>query len=86
MTNANVFGAQYIAAVQSLIDNLETLRVLGDRYGQDSTLFTQYVAASGARADLQAQDLVAAYNAMVQMLFTFDSGSPTQKSYLFKLL
>jgi hypothetical protein len=86
MTNANLYGSQYIAAVQAVIADLENLRVLNDRYVQDNTLFTQYFAAPGARTDIQETDTVNAYNAAVQLLFTFDSGSPTQKSYLFKML
>jgi hypothetical protein len=86
MTNANLYGAQYVAAVQAVIADLENLRVLNDRYAQDNTLFAQYLAAPGARTDIQQTDMVNAYNAAVQLLFTFDSGSPTQKSYLFKMM
>lgn len=86
MTNAAQFGTQYFNAVQSLINDLENLRVLNDRVSQDNTLISGYFAAAGARSDITAQDVTNAYNAVVQLLFTFDSGTPAQKSYLFKLL
>jgi hypothetical protein len=86
MTNVVQFGADYLAAVKSLINDLETLRTLQDRVTSDSTLFAAYLASPGARTDLQLADLQAASSAVVQLLFTFDSGAPTQKSELFKLL
>ncbi len=86
MTDVRQFGTDYLAGVKSLIDSLENLRVLQDRVTQDSTLFAAYLASPGARTDLQLIDLQAASSAIVQLLFAFDSGSPTQKSELFKLL
>ena len=86
MTNATTFGTQYFNAVQSLINDLENLRVLNDRMAQDNTLISGYFSASGARSDIAAQDFTNASGAVTQLLFSFDSGSPTQKSYLFKLL
>lgn len=86
MTQALTYGDAYIAAVTSLISDMENLRTLNDRYAQDNTLFSQYQASTGARTDIVASDFVNAYNAIVQLLFTLDSGTPTAKSYLFKLL
>jgi hypothetical protein len=39
-----------------------------------------------ARGDIVKQDFTNSDSAIVQILFTFDSGGPTQKSYLFKML
>jgi hypothetical protein len=86
MTNVVQFGADYLAAVKNLVNDLETVRTLQDRVSQDSTLFAGYLASPGARTDLQIADLQAASSSIVQLLFAFDSGAPTQKSELFKLL
>ena len=86
MTQALTFGQSYISAVTSLINTLDNLRLLQDRIAQDSNLLQQYVGSAGARADLDLTTLNNAASAVTQILFTFDSGAPTQKSYLFKLL
>jgi hypothetical protein len=86
MTDVRQFGADYLAAVKTLIGDLENLRTLQDRVAQDSTLFDGYLASTGARTDLQKIDLTNASGAIVQLLFAFDSGAPTQKSQLFRLL
>lgn len=86
MTQASNFGQAWFQAITNLINDLETLRTLNDRVGQDSTLFTQYLASPGARTDVSGTDLTNSASAVTQMLFTFDSGAPTQKSLLFKML
>lgn len=86
MTDVRQFGSDYLGAVKALIGDLENLRTLQDRVTQDPTLFAGYLASPGARTDLQLIDLQNASAAIVQLLFAFDSGSPTQKSELFKLL
>lgn len=56
---------------------------------QDPTLITRYFNASitpNSRTDIVAADITAAQGAITQMLFTFDSGNPTQKAALFKML
>lgn len=86
MANASAFGAAYIQAVTQLINDLENLRTLNDRIAQDNTLILGFVSSNPQRSDLAAQDLTNAASAVTQLLFTFDSGNPTQKSLLFKLL
>lgn len=86
MTQANSFGADYLSAVKNIVNDLEVLRTLNDRVTQDSTLFAQYLASPGARTDITATDMTSAESAVTQLLFTFDSGAPTQKSFLFKML
>ena len=86
MTDVKQFGTDYINGVKFLIGAIETMRVLQERVSQDSTLFTGYLASTGARTDIVAADFNAASSAVTQLLFTFDSGAPTQKSSLFKLL
>jgi hypothetical protein len=85
MTVALTFGKGYIAAVQALVNDLETLRTMADEVAQDPTLFPNYKADPAARVDISAADLTNANNAVGQLLFAFDSGTPAQKSYLFKL-
>jgi hypothetical protein len=38
------------------------------------------------RKDIVAQDVKDAQDALVQVFFTLDSGSPTQKSKIYKML
>lgn len=84
MSNPVSFINGYVSAIQNLINNLEALRTQNDMLTQDSTLITRYFQAAGARTDIVAADITNAEAAITQLLFTFDSGSPTQKSYLFK--
>ena len=86
MARALNFGEDYLTAVSQLISVIETLKVLQDRVVQDNTLFTAYLADPQARTDLVLQDLTNASSAVTQIMFTFDSGNPPQKSFLFDLL
>ena len=86
MSNATTFATSYFANIQTLITTLEALRMQNDQIAQDATLITRYFAGPSPRADIVAQDMTNAAAAVTQLLFTFDSGAPTQKSYLFKLL
>jgi hypothetical protein len=86
MTDVRQFGADYILGVKNLIQDLENMRILQERVTGDPNLFAEYIAAPAPRTDLVVADFNAASAAIVQLLFSFDSGSPTQKSALFKLL
>jgi hypothetical protein len=86
MTDVVSFGAGYIAAVQNLVQSMESLRLFQARFAQDSALFTEYLASPNARTDIVAADLTACNASVTQVLFAFDSGSPPQKAALFKLL
>lgn len=86
MANPVTFANDYFAQVANLINVLEDLRTLNDRIAQDSGLVAAYFANPVHRTDITATDFNSAKGAVDQMLFTFDSGSPTQKSYLFKTL
>lgn len=78
---------QYYAAVANVVSAIESLRLLQARFTADATLATKYFALTPApRSDLVAQDFTNAQSAVTQVLFTYDSGSPSQKSQLFKLL
>lgn len=86
MANPVTFANDYFAQVANLINVLEDLRTLNDRLTQNSSLVTDYFANPVHRTDITATDFNNAKGAVTQILFTFDSGSPTQKSYLFNLL
>lgn len=87
MSNPNTFINNYVATTQTLISTLQQLRVYNDMIVQDGTLITRYFSQTGGvRADIVAADVTNASSAVTQLLFTFDSGSPTQKSALYKLL
>ncbi len=86
MAQASAFANDYFAQVDNLIQTLEYLRTLNDRIAQDGSLISDYFSEPSHRTDIDATDFTNAQGAVTQMLFTFDSGSPTQKSYLFNLL
>lgn len=86
MANPVTFANDYFAQVSTLIQGLEYLRTLNDRMVQDPSLVTDYFASAGHRTDIDATSFNAAKAAVVQMLFTYDSGSPANKAALFELL
>lgn len=86
MSDATAFATNYFAAIRNLVGDLETLRELNDRIAQDNTLVSRYFSSPGARSDIDAQAVASAENAVIQLLFSFDSGSPPQKTALFNLL
>jgi hypothetical protein len=75
----------YTNNIVTLVQTVETLRTQNDMIANDSTLIDRYFASSSVRTDIVAADVTAAYNSLVQVLFTFDSGSPPQKAALFKM-
>jgi len=85
MSNPVSFVNSYVSSLQQLNTILQNLRGLNDQLAQDPTLATRYFTSPGARTDIVAQDITNASNAVVQLLFAFDSGSPTQNSLIFKM-
>ena len=86
MSDPVVFVNYYTAQVQNLIKVIEDLRTQNARITADPTLVSGYFTKQGARTDIVAQDITNAQNALVQVLFAYDSGAPTQKSQLFKVI
>ncbi len=84
MSNPVSFMNNYVGSIQQLVSTIEALRTYNDMITQDNTLISRYFSSVGARTDITAGDVTNAQAAVTQLLFTFDSGSPTQKSYLFK--
>jgi hypothetical protein len=85
VSNPITFVNIYVQALQQLDRDLQNLRGLNDQLTQDPTLATRYFTSPGARTDIAAANITDAQAAIVQILFTFDSGAPTQKSKIFKL-
>lgn len=94
MSNAVNFVNAYATAIQQLIQDLNTLENMNLQITSDSTLVTRYFAMASKtspngtvtpRTDIVAADVTAAQNAIVQMLFTFNSGNPSQAAALYKL-
>lgn len=89
MADATQFATLCIQKAQQISNLMEDLRVMSSRMTEDTGLAA--AAATAAQNNLRRQDLATAdftnfKSALDQLLFTFDSGSPTQKSYIFKLL
>jgi hypothetical protein len=88
MADATTFYRQFISEIKTLINDLENLDTAQDRMAADSALAAAAADAANAagRTDLTETDFTNAASAVNQILFTFNSGSPSQKSYLYKLL
>jgi hypothetical protein len=73
------------------IQQVQQLRTANDQLVEDPTLIDRYFGLTGVgpgvpRQDITAADVKAAQDALVQVFFTLDSGSPTQKSKIYKML
>jgi hypothetical protein len=73
------------------IQNVQLLRTADDQLKQDPTLVDRYFALTGVgpgvpRQDINATDVTNAQSALEQVFFTLDSGNPTQKSLIYKML
>lgn len=94
MSNPITFVNSYTQNIVQFCQLIQTLRGQNDQLVQDPTLVDRYFATENpsnpnvslVRTDIVAQDVKNAQAAIVQMLFTYDSGAPTQKSMLFKML
>lgn len=91
MSNPITFVNQYTQAIVNLINAIETARHLNDVLTQDPTLASSYTSALPAtlgtpRVDILPADINNAKAALVQVIFAYDSGAPTQKALLNKML
>jgi hypothetical protein len=94
MSNPVSFINTYTQNIVQFCSLMQTLRGNNDQLAQDPSLIDRYFATENpnnpnislVRTDIVAQDVKDAQAALVQMLFTYDSGAPTQKSMLFKML
>jgi hypothetical protein len=88
MSNPVSFVANYTNNIVTLVKVIEDLRVQNDMIDQDPTLLDRYFAAGpmGVRTDIDKADITAAHDALVQIIFAYDSGSPSQKSCLYQMM
>jgi hypothetical protein len=95
MSNPNTFMSTYGAKVQQFVTLLEDLRGLNEWINQDPTLIERYfgqgvgpggIHGETPRSDITATDVTAAHDAIDQVIFAYDSGAPTQKSHILKML
>lgn len=88
MSDAATFYQLYTGTIRQLIDDIERARTLIDRMDSDTGLVAAASAAAAAdgRSDLTQAAFTASRAALFQILFTFDSGAPSQKSALFHML
>jgi len=94
MSNPVSFVNTYTQNIVQFCQLMQTLRGNNDQLAQDPSLITRYFATTNpsnpnitvVRTDITAEDVEAAQAALVQILFAYDSGSPAQKSKLFKML
>lgn len=94
MSNPVSFINSYTQNIVQFCQLMQVLRGNNDQLAQDPSLVDRYFATTNPanpnisviRTDITKADVIAAENAITQMLFTYDSGSPTQKSQLFKML
>jgi len=76
----------YVSRIVNLVQVIEDLRTSNSGLDNDATLISRYFATAGVRDDIVAADVTAAHDALVQIIFAYDSGSPPQKAALFKML
>lgn len=86
MSNPVSFVNSYVDKVVQFVRLTEDLRAMNDMLVQDSSLVQRYFDSPGARTDIKAADVTAVHDALVQIIFAYDSGSPPQKAALFKML
>lgn len=92
MSNAVNFVNSYASNIAKLVDLLQTLQTQNLQMTDDSTLVTRYFATTPLpgqnipRSDIVAADVAAAQAALIQLLFAFNSGNPTQATALLKMM
>jgi len=88
MTDALSFGQSYVAMVRELINAIEAAQLMEDRLNSEPGLaatVAQAMSGSG-RGDMTEQVVTDAASAIGQIWFTYGSGTPSQKSLLYKVL
>ena len=93
MSNPNSFMHVFAAKTEQFVTLIEDLRGMCDWLVQDPTMLDRYfdqdVSVPGGgrpRSDIDKDDVMAAKAAIEQVLFAYDSGSPTQKSKILNLI
>src|SRR5262245_51243709 len=85
MANAQTTFDGFNKNINALINALEDLQTYKQMFEADGTLADVVVTYANQRGwNITSQDINNAVSAITQMLFTFNSGDPTQASYLYK--
>lgn len=78
---------ELVAAAKETVNLMTRLETFKERTEADPELLrTVFEAGAGERPDLTQEDYDNMIAAIGQILFTWDSGAPTQKSYFYELL
>jgi hypothetical protein len=86
MADAISFINTYSAQIKSFVDMLKDLETKNQQLTEDPSLITRYFDPTAThREDIVAADVTAAQDAIVQLLFTYNSGTPTTASQLLKM-
>jgi hypothetical protein len=86
MADAINFINVYSAQIKAFVDILQDLETKNLQLTEDPTLLDRYFDDTAThRTDIVAADVTNAQAAIVQMLFTYNSGEPTQASALLKM-
>jgi hypothetical protein len=80
------FIGSYSQNILQFVNLLYTLQRQNQQLTDDPTLITSYFALPTARKDIVAADVSNAQSAIGQMIFTYNSGTPTQAQYLLKMM
>lgn len=88
MSNPATFNQTVNETVKQFIYWIQQIQTLQDRMVSDPTLAADAAAAAEAagRSDLAEVDYKNLSDAIVQIMFTWNSGDPTQKSFFYKML
>ena len=91
MSNPLTFMNNFFQLQVQFIQVTQQLRTADDQLKQDPSLVDRYFALTGMgpgvpRTDITKTDITNSQSALEQVFFTLDSGSPTQKSLIYKML
>ena len=86
MADALAFYRTMNSQIGQLVNILQQLETVQDRISGLILGWAQRQQLHPGRHDLATIDFTNAASAIRQVLFAFNSGSPTQKSYLYKIL
>jgi len=88
MSDAITFYREFIATARETVNLMSKLETMKERVESDPALAQAAAdaASTSGRPDISKADVDNAVGAITQILFTWDSGEPTQKSYFYELL
>lgn len=88
MSNPTTFNQTVNETTKQFIYWIQQIDTLRDRMESDPTLAQDAANAANAagRADLTAADFNGLKEAIVQIMFTWNSGTPAQKSFFYEML